>query len=316
MTTKAERRGVRVLAHLLAWGAISLAFTLSPAAATEAKNEDKTFMERMQEWQDKMSETFRDAWKNLRLDDKGGSVSTASVDLREQKDSYIVRLNLPGRDLEKVRITVSDGALHIAAPAEDKAGSYEQTLKLDGIASNAEPKIKRKQKDAMIVVTVPKNGSVAKSSPDPTVSDPPLLPVGDWDRDFLARMEKMRRDMDRVFEDAFDEFKLAPEYKGFFDEPRFGSSVDLKDDGDHYTVRAYLPERSMNNVNVTVEQQSLRIEAKEQEFKARRGKSQDLRRERKAAYSQILTLPGPVQAEKMKVEKKDQMLVVTLPKAK
>jgi len=35
----------------------------------------------------------------------------------------------------------------------------------------------------------------------------------------------------------------------------------------------------------------------------------------KAAYSQLLTLPGPVQSEKMKVKKKEGMLVVTLSKA-
>jgi HSP20 family molecular chaperone IbpA len=314
MTTYAENRRVRMLAQLLALGASSLMFTCPPASLAETKKEEKGFTEKMEQWQDKMSDTFRDAWKNLRRDDKSSSGSTASVDLREQKDSYTVRLNLPHRDLEKVKVTLSDGELHIAAPAEDKAGRYEQTLKLDGVASDAEPKIERKQKDAMIVVTVPKGSSVASASP--TIPDPSLLPRGDWDRDLLARMDKMRREMDRVFKDAFDEFKLAPEHKGFFDEPRFGSSVDLKDDGDHYTLRAYLPERSMNNVNVTVEGQSLKIEAKEQELEARKDKSLDLRSERKAAYSQILTLPGPVQPEKMKVEKKDEMLVVTLPKAK
>jgi HSP20 family protein len=314
MTTHAENRRVRVLALLLALGASSLMFTCPPATlAAESKKEDKGFTEKMEQWQEKMTETFRDAWKNLRRDNKSGSDSTASLDLREQKDSYTVRLNLPARDLEKVKITLSDGALHIAAPAEDKAGRYEQTLKLDGVASDAEPKIERKQKDALIVVTVPKSDSVAKASP--TISDPALSPFGNWDRDFLASMDKMRREMDRVFKDAFDEFKLAPEHKGFFDEPRFGSSVDIKDDGDHYTVRAYLPERSMNNVNVTVEGQSLRIEAKEQKLEAKKDKSLDLRSGRKAAYSQILTLPGPVQADKMKVEKKDEMLVVTLPKA-
>jgi hypothetical protein len=35
---------------------------------------------------------------------------------------------------------------------------------------------------------------------------------------------------------------------------------------------------------------------------------------RKARYSQLLTLPGLVQANKMAVERKENMLVVTLPK--
>jgi hypothetical protein len=36
---------------------------------------------------------------------------------------------------------------------------------------------------------------------------------------------------------------------------------------------------------------------------------------KKAQYSQVLSLPGPVQADKMTVDRKENMLIVTLPKA-
>ncbi|MEO7098952.1 MAG: Hsp20/alpha crystallin family protein [Luteolibacter sp.] len=35
----------------------------------------------------------------------------------------------------------------------------------------------------------------------------------------------------------------------------------------------------------------------------------------KAEYMQILSLPGPVQVDKMKVDRKEGVLTVTLPKA-
>ena len=72
----------------------------------------------------------------------------------------------------------------------------------------------------------------------------------------------------------------------------------------------------MQNINVTVEDRTLKIEAKEQETSKREDKDGALHSTRKAAYSQILTLPGPVQSEKMKVEKKENMMVVTLPKGR
>ena len=286
----------------------------SAVAAGEAKKDDNGFLKKMEQWQDKMSEKFRDTWKGLRNDDQRKSVSTASVDLREDKDRYTVRLNLPDRDLEKVEIKLEGDTLHIAAPAADKAGRYEQTIALPGIASDAEPKIARKQKDSMIVVTVPKSATAEVKEPSLTLPDPSLLPLSDWDHDIFARMEKMRRDMDRAFEDAFREFRTAPEHQGFFDEPRFGSSLDLKEEGDNYVVRAYLPDRDMQNINVTVADQTLKIEAKEQET-TKKGEAGALHSIRKAAYSQIFTLPGPVQVEKMKVEKKGGMVIVTLPKA-
>jgi HSP20 family molecular chaperone IbpA len=80
-----------------------------------------------------------------------------------------------------------------------------------------------------------------------------------------------------------------------------------------YIVRAYLPDRDINNVNVTVEGQTLRLEAQ--------AEAPDQKRDdetvvwRKAQYSQLLTPPGPVQADKMTVERKEHMLVVRVPKA-
>ncbi len=129
-------------------------------------------------------------------------------------------------------------------------------------------------------------------------------------------MEKMRREMDQAFDESFREFRDGPGMKGFFDESRFGSSYDLKDEGDHYVVRAYLPNRDVKNVSVTVEQQTLRIEAKEQESTKQDDPARPLHSSRMAAYSQLITLPGPVQADKLQVDKKEGLLVVTLPKAK
>lgn len=295
----------------------SMMMTLSAAAASEdAKKNNQGFLEKIEQWQERMSEKFRDTWKNLRRDSKEKSVATAALDLREDKDRYTLRLNLPDRDLEEVEIRLDRDTMRIVAPAGEKAGRYEQTVALAGVEPGAKPKIERKQKDSMIVVTVPKSTNLADSKPSRTLPDPALLPLSTWDRDIFARMEKMRRDMDRAFDDAFREFHGVPEYQGFFDEPRFGSSLDLKEEGDSYVVRAYLPDRDMQNISVTVEGGTLKIEAKDQETTKQEDKAGALHSTRKAAYSQLLTLPGSIQADKMRVEKKEGMLVVTLPKAK
>ena len=316
MKTLANNRYAGWLAAGLALSASGLMTSPLAVAAGVEKKEDKGFIEKMEQWQDKMSDKFRDTWKSLRGESKEKSFATASVDLREDKDHYTIRLNLPDRDLEKVDIRLEGDTLRITAPTGEKAGRYEQTLALAGVASDAQPKIERRQKDSLIVVTVPKGATVADGKPSLTLPDPSLLPFSDWDRDIFGRMDKMRREMDRVFEDAFHDFRNAPEHKGFFDEPRFGSTFDLKEEGDNYVVRVYLPERDAQNINVTVEDRTLKIEAKEEERARKESEAGALHSRRKAAYSQLLTLPGPVQGEKMKVEKKEGMVVVTLPKAK
>ena len=306
-----------LLAAGLALSACLIMTLPASVAAAETKQDNKGFIEKMEKWQDKMSEKFRDTWKNLRGASKEKSMATASVDLREDKDSYTVRLNLPDRDLEKVEIKLEGDTLRIVAPAGEKAGRYEQTIALAGVASYAQPKVERKQKDNMIIVTVPKGLSIAGAVPPLILPDPSVFPpLSAWEADVFLRMKEMRRDMDRAFDDAFREFEGLPEHRGFFDEPRFGSSLDLKEEGDHYVVRAWLPDRDMQEINVTVQDRTLRIEAKEQETKKKEGDAGALHSMRKAAYSQLLTLPGPVQSEKMKVEKKEGVLIVTLPKAK
>jgi len=290
-----------------------VAWPLSTAGAAAAKK-DQSLGSKLEQWQEKMSEKFRDTWKDLRGADK--NKATASLDLREDNNEYTVRLSMPDRDLQKVDIKMEGGKLHIVAPAESKAAKYEQTITLAGADPGAQPKIERKPQDNMIVVTVPKSAAIASNKSATTLPDPSLAPLSEWDRNIFDRMEKMQHEMDRAFNESFRGFGGGPGVQGLFDESRFGSSYDLKEEGDNYVVRAYLPDREMKNVNVTVEQQTLKIEAKEQETTKKDDPAHPLHSSLMAAYSQIITLPGPVQADKMKVEKKDAMLVVTLPKAK
>jgi HSP20 family protein len=305
---------LRVLALILC-ALLVMVWPLSTAAAAPAKKDENGFGTKLQQWEEKMSEKFRDTWKGLRGEDKN-SAGTASLDLRESNQEYTVRLNLPNRDLQKVEIKMDGGKLHIIAPSDNKAGPYEQTIALAGADPGAQPKIERKPQDNMIVVTVPKSSTIASNKSSPIIPDPSLAPLSDWDRNIFDRMEKMRQEMDRAFDESFRSFRDGPGAQGLFDESRFGSSYDLKEEGDNYVVRAYLPNREMKDVNVTVEQQTLKIEAKEQKTTKKDDPAHPLHSSVMAAYSQIITLPGPVQADKMKVDKKEGMLVVTLPKAK
>jgi HSP20 family molecular chaperone IbpA len=281
------------------------------ASAAEEKKDSAGFVDKMKQWQDQMSDKFRDTWQGWRGKKGGDSIGAASVDLREQKESYTVRLNLPERDLDKVDIKLDGDSLHIAAPAERKAGGYKQTITLSDVAPDAKLVIDRRPKDNLIVVTVPKSSGSIEKAPSLSLPDPSLAPLAEWDSDIFARMEKMRREMDRIFDESFKEFRS--EHKGIFDRPRFGSSLDVQEEGGNYVVRAYLPDRNMENVNVTVEGQTLKIEAKAEDT----GKKEDkgLVKSHKAHYAQVISLPGPVKAHEMKVDKKEGMLVVTVPKA-
>lgn len=314
-TSLVNNRRVRLLAISLALGAGVLTTTNNVAMAQETNQTGtNSFSEKAKSWQERMSDAFRDTWRSLGADKNAksmteSSLATASVDLREQEDSYVVRMNLPDRNLDKVQIRLDQNILTIEAPADGKAASYQQAITLSGIAPDAKPQIERKAKDNLIVVTVPKIAAAKSSSQAPMAVLPSV--VDPWDQDVMRQMWLMQRQMDRIFNEAFAEFHSTPTFQGYFNEPRFGSSVDLQEEGDKYVVRAYLPGRSMDNVNVTVKDQTLKIEAKAEKARSEQGSQLS----EKAYYSQFLTLPGPVQIDKMAVDRKEGMLVIALPKA-
>lgn len=310
ISTNTRRAGVLLTGIALGAGIITAGLSASTAAETKP-GDGGGFVEKAQEWQDKMSESFRDLWKDLRGDDRGKpSISTASVDLREQENSHIIRLSLPGRKLENVKVSLEGTSLQILAPAEGKLGRYSQGITLDGVADGAKAKTELKESDGLMVITVPKDPSARTTDTSSTLGGATPWALDEWDRDILRRMESMNREMDRIFADAFSEFRSVPQYKNYFDEARFGSSIDLKDEGDRYVVRAYLPKRDVSTVNASVEEMTLKIDAKAESESSGSGGTNRT----KAHYLQTLTLPGPVKVDEMKVETKDGLVEVTLPK--
>jgi HSP20 family protein len=303
------------VASIVAAGIATTCFLATPRLhATDDQSATSSFMQKMQKWEDEMTNRFRDTFRNLRAENKENSIGTASVDLREQPKEYVVRLNLPGRDLSQVDCALEGDSLHIVAPAEAKVGRYEQSIVLADAAPDARLDINRNQKDGVIVVTVPKESAPAgHGSPSPGWEPSPLLPLNNWDREMFDQMRKMQKDMDREFNDSFRAFRQEPGLKGFFDEPRFGSSIDMQEENGNYIIKAYLPHRDVQNVSVTVTNDTLKIEAKAQDKKEAGSSGPNVIHE--AEYSQTVTLPGPVNAGEMKVDKKEGMLVITLPKA-
>jgi len=304
-------RRTRLLAAALTVGALAAQSTY-PVFGIE--NPASTIVEHLKNWQEKMSDAFRDTFKSLRGVGENKSRGSVSADLREQNDSYTLRLSLPDRSLDKVDLTLEGNSLRVVAPEEGKARRYEQSIVLGDVPADAKLQVERKQADSLIVVTVPKTSVAKAETSPPVIKNHAEKPFFSSERGIMQEMDRMRREMDKIFEDSFKDFKLLPEYKGFFDEARFGSTYNVEEQSDHYIVRVYLPDRDLNNVNVTVDGQILRVEAKAEEGNSK-PKDEKGVVVHKAHYTQLITLPGTVDAVKMKVERKEGMIVVTLPKS-
>lgn len=315
-TTLALKPAAKVMGVILTLGGFVL-FTnyLSTAApAAENRNEEAGgFADQLKKWQSKMSDAFRDTFKGLGNEGSGTQLKgSVSVDLREQNDSYTLRLSLPDRDLSKVEVSLKGSTLHVVAPEDGKSRRYEQSIVLGDVSPDAKVEVARHPDDKLIMVTIPKNFAARTGSgphPKDKANDLSLK----HEHDTIEQMWQMRKEMDRIFEDSFKSFSLLPDFKGIFDESRFGSTYTVEESGNDYVIRVFLPDRDMQNVKVTIEGQTMKIEAKAEK---REEKSNDDKSAftRLAEYTQLITLPGPVNAGPMKVDNKDGLLVVTVPK--
>ncbi len=109
--------------------------------------------------------------------------------------------------------------------------------------------------------------------------------VQSWDDQVFDQMKHIRQEMDDLFRDTERDIDMPA--------PRFDASASVQDKGNDYVASFYLPKRDLSNVKVNVKDDVLIVQA---------------------SAEQLVSLPGPVNAAKMQVQKNGDTLTVTLPK--
>lgn len=268
----------------------------------------------MQQLDNQLDSVFADTFRGFG-NTFSNSAFASSIDLRDQKDKYVVRVFVPNADTSKVNAKVEGDTLHVTASGEEKtknssqSARYEQMITLPGPVQSDKMKIERKQN--LVVIDLPKaKGVQASSSPN---ASPGADALGNnyagIDQNIIRQMARMQQRMNQMFVHAFpdDESGLTND----FDSGEFGSAVHVDDLKDKYVVHFNLPDKNLQDVNVKLENGQLRVTASETE----KQQSKNASVFRSGDYDQVMTLPGPVQKKGMKVERQNGTIVVTLPKA-
>ncbi|TQV81110.1 Hsp20/alpha crystallin family protein [Exilibacterium tricleocarpae] len=116
---------------------------------------------------------------------------------------------------------------------------------------------------------------------------------------------------DNMFEDFFAPSRLFSDTdRGFF-SPR----VDIKEGKDHYEITAELPGVSKDDLNVTLQNGVLTIEAQTQEEKKEEKEGKVIHRERRyGKFVRSFNLGGDVQEKDIDAGFKDGVLTLTAPR--
>lgn len=125
-------------------------------------------------------------------------------------------------------------------------------------------------------------------------------------------MQRIQKEMDDLFRDSVTDLDT-----GTFGGPKFDASATVQDKGNDYVATFNLPKRDLSNVKVNVKDGILSVNASaEQTTKSNPGNKNNTGSETEMLdeYEQLVTLPGPVDAAKMKIDKHGDTVVVTIPK--
>jgi HSP20 family protein len=123
---------------------------------------------RLSSLRDELDRLFESPWAELSRTPQLLGGWTPSLDVHEDKDSFVVQAELPGMKREEIEVSLHDGALSISGErkqerkaeaaeiyrAERFFGKFQRTLTLP--APVAADKVKAQYKDGILTITLPK----------------------------------------------------------------------------------------------------------------------------------------------------------------
>ena len=129
-------------------------------------------------------------------------------------------------------------------------------------------------------------------------------------------IQRMQRDMDRMFNNAFSRFNNSPDFQHLFREGFTTPEMDVQEDKDKYTVIINLPGSGEDNVSVNLDGQTLTVKGEQKFEKLDKDRQGNIifQERRSGAFQRSITLPGPVKQAGMKTDIDNGVLTITIPK--
>ena len=149
-----------------------------------------------------------------------------------------------------------------------------------------------------------------------SASSSSLKPGGQAEWNPFQEIRGMQAQMDQMFNQMSEQFRMEPGFHGFNEIPGYSLSLDVMDMKNHFEVQAFLPDTKLSDVNVSLENNhTLKVEVSNQENETSGKKNAATSVAGWGQYEQVVQLPEAVKADEMKIERKNHELLIILPKA-
>jgi len=241
------------------------------------------------------------------------SVLSSAVDIKENDAQYTVTIALAGKDTSQINLRMDGDTLHFISGGSGGA-RYDQSFLLPKAAIGSTVTVNR-EKDRL-VLNVPKASNPAAQPQIARNANPQLDPMNDR---ALKQMARMQRQMQALMAQAMQGTGVADPLSNsgvtaLSAGLSGGGVMNLEEKSDKYLIHLQIPKEEQQNVKVAVDNDRvLKISAQQQATSGNaNGGFQSFHT---SNYSQVFTLPGPVQSDKIKMDSEGDSLLITLPKA-
>ncbi len=160
--------------------------------------------------------------------------------------------------------------------------------------------------------TMPHPGAPTLQSPPSWVNDDWSLPDpfangSPWDQ-----MNRLHQQMDQLFNDTFSQF---PPDQATMLATMSSPNLDVREEKDHYTVRADMPGADKATIKVNVDGRLLTISGQRTSVNETKDNDKVIRSERSMAqFVRSIELPGPVKTNAVDAKYDNGVLTLNLPK--
>jgi HSP20 family molecular chaperone IbpA len=252
------------------------------------------------------------------------SLAHQAVDIQESPSSYTVTLDIPAQDASHLHVNLKGRTLRISSGQTSGGATFEQKFHLPEADALASPSIT--QNNGRVVISVPK--AAPGSNPAPAamarnfpaiqaapVQAMPSVPTSGsmdaWAQQAIKQMAQMQRQMNAMMNSSMqaDPFSMAA--SGFGGGVASSGGVSIEDKGQDYVIRAKGIDQS-TKLDVSVDNGNLLKITSRNESSANGSSSNSYQM---SSSTQIVTLPSPVQSDKMTTRRDGDDVLITLPKA-
>lgn len=127
----------------------------------------------------------------------------------------------------------------------------------------------------------------------------------------IREFERMRRDMDRLWDSFFEE---RPRRKGE-EVGEWLPSLDVSETKNNLVVKAELPGMDPKDIDISLNEGILTIKGERKQEKEEKEENYHLIERSYGSFTRSVRLPGEVKSEMISASYKDGVLKVTLPKS-